>query len=585
MTASADKDCTLTALRRLGQARQTARRQRILNVAMIAVGIGAMFDMWVNAGAWLAAFALTQTIMTRGFGALNASPVTPGALRQVERWAVFTAALASIVYGAIAPFIWLADPIAGPIVALLMLCGAVIHVAITAHSVPAVFWANVVPMLAYVLAPLLYQIWAGVGLTGWTAAQVVFGVFVFALQARSAFVAMTANAQSLRAAHQEALAHAQAARAANQAKSDFVSAVSHELRTPLNGMRGGLALLARSDLRDDQGPLVHAIQTAADAQLRLLNDLLDLAKIEAGKLDIEEAPYAPQALARELLTLFGPAARDKGLTLDLDIAPDVPAQVLGDVFRVRQIMSNLLSNAIKFTSQGGVQVTIRAGRRANGAGALCWSVRDTGIGLSPDARDRLFVAFVQGGGDVARTHGGTGLGLAISKRLAVLLQGDLQVQSHPGAGSEFTLETPLVAPDPVAARPAPPALLTPMSAGSALIADDHAVSRMVLARMLEDAGWRVAAVADGTGAVSEAAAKRFDVILLDGRMPGLDGIGAAQAIRMGGPNRFTPVALISADGLSEAPEGLFCARLLKPYEPAALMRLLSDVAPAAADAA
>jgi CheY-like chemotaxis protein len=108
---------------------------------------------------------------------------------------------------------------------------------------------------------------------------------------------------------------------------------------------------------------------------------------------------------------------------------------------------------------------------------------------------------------------------------------------------------------------------------------------MVLARMLEDAGWRVAAVADGTGAVSEAAAKRFDVILLDGRMPGLDGIGAAQAIRMGGPNRFTPVALISADGLSEAPEGLFCARLLKPYEPAALMRLLSDVAPAAADAA
>jgi two-component system, sensor histidine kinase len=583
MTVSADKDCTLTALRRLGQARQTARRQRILNVAMIAVGVGAMFDMWVIAGAWLAAFALTQTIMTLGFGALNASPVTPGALRQVERWAVFTAALASIVYGAIAPFIWLADPIAGPIVALLMLCGAVIQVAITAHSLPTVFWANAVPILAYMLAPLLYQIWAGVGLTGWTAVQVVFGVFVFALQARSAFVAMTANAQSLRAAHQEALAHAQAARAANQAKSDFVSAVSHELRTPLNGMRGGLTLLARSDLRDDQGPLVHAIQTAADAQLRLLNDLLDLAKIEAGKLDIEEAPYAPQALARELLTLFGPAARDKGLTLDLDIAPDVPAQVLGDVFRVRQIMSNLLSNAIKFTSQGGVQVTIRAGRRANGAGALCWSVRDTGIGLSPDARDRLFVAFVQGGADVARTHGGTGLGLAISKRLAVLLQGDLQVQSQPGAGSEFMLETPLVALDPIAAGPA--ALQASVSAGSALIADDHAVSRMVLARMLEDAGWRVTAVADGTGAVSEAAAKRFDVILLDGRMPGLDGIGAAQAIRMGGPNRFTPVAQISADGLSEAPEGLFCARLLKPYEPAALMRLLNDVATAAADAA
>jgi signal transduction histidine kinase/CheY-like chemotaxis protein len=577
MTVSADLDCRLTALRRLGQARQTARRQRILNVATIAVGVGAMFDLWWIAGVWLAAFALVQSIMTRGFGALNAAPIAPATLRQVEHWAIFTAALAAIVYGAIAPFVWLADPVAGPIVALLMLCGAVIHVAITAHSLPAVFWANVIPMLAYMIAPLLYQLATGFGLAGWTAAQVVFGIFVFILQARAAFDAMTANAQSLRAAHQEALAHAQAARAANQAKSDFVSTVSHELRTPLNGMRGALALLSRKALQPDQAELVAAMQVGADTQVRLLNDLLDLAKIEAGKLDIEKAPYDPLALARELLTLFGPSAHDKGLSLDLDIAPDVPMQVIGDSFRVRQIMSNLISNAIKFTSQGGVQVTIRAGRRANGEGALCWSVRDTGIGLAPEARDRLFVAFVQGGADVARTQGGTGLGLAISKRLALLLQGDLQVQSVPGAGSEFTLETPLLAPDQVVARPAPPALLASPLAGTALIADDHAVCRMVLTRILESAGWRVTAVADGASAVAQAAAQRFDLILLDSRMPVMDGANAAQAMRLGGPNRATPIALVSADGMAQAPAGLFQGQLLKPYEPAALMALVAEM--------
>jgi two-component system, sensor histidine kinase len=571
------------SLRDLIAGRRQIRLQRLFLVALIGLAAAIAFDEWFAAFLWLCAFAVIQAVFTLGYGGLNRPELDEVQLRRFERLAVATAMMASIIYSAFSLVLW-GHGAWGAALALLMLCGSLVHVTTTAFARPDVYWANAIPIVLSI--PIGLTLGAGANDAGALASSVALalGLTVFTSQIWRSYRTLSQQSAALAAAHREALAAAEQARNANQAKSDFVAAISHELRTPLNGMRGGLELLARSALRPEQLELVDAMQSASDAQVRLLNDLLDLAKIEAGKLDVELAPYAPRVLAHELITLFAPAAAHKGLGFELDIAPDVPERVVGDEFRVRQIVSNLISNAIKFTPTGGVRISLRAGARDNGAGALFWAVRDTGIGLAPNTKERLFVAFVQGGPQTARNYGGSGLGLAISKRLAELLAGDITVASEPGKGSEFTLATPLLPASTSSAvietdPPAAPAT------GFALVADDHRISRLVLMRFLEGAGWHCVSAADGQGAVSAAAAQKFDLIMLDANMPGLDGIGAAQAIRLGGPNQQTAMVLVSADGVIEPPNGLFDARLLKPISADAVMAVLSAARPEKAAAA
>lgn len=225
---------------------------------------------------------------------------------------------------------------------------------------------------------------------------------------------------------------------ANAAKSAFLANVSHEVRTPLNGVLGMAEELADSPLDDDQKKLVKVIRSSGELLLATINDVLDLSKIEAGRIELEEQPFDLRARLAECRELHLPAARARGLFLDLHIDDDLPEMVVGDMLRVSQVINNLVSNAIKFTEEGGVDIFVRALARSGGKWKLSVSVRDTGIGVSSNARDQIFRPFVQAEADTTRRYGGTGLGLTISRNICHLMDGDLTLASVPGRGSTFT---------------------------------------------------------------------------------------------------------------------------------------------------
>jgi signal transduction histidine kinase len=232
---------------------------------------------------------------------------------------------------------------------------------------------------------------------------------------------------------------------ANAAKSGFLAAMSHEIRTPMNGIIGMLQLLAHSPLNAEQKTEVDIAAGAADTLLRLINDILDLSKVESGKLDLEHIPFSLGRAIEDVVALLRPAASGKLLALRTELPATLPAQVLGDSSRLKQVLLNLVGNAVKFTAKGSVVLTVTAETVAPGTAAVCFRVRDSGIGMDEATQNLLFQAFSQGDSSMSRRFGGTGLGLAISQRLVHQMGGKITVQSSPGAGSEFafTLTLPL----------------------------------------------------------------------------------------------------------------------------------------------
>ena len=327
----------------------------------------------------------------------------------------------------------------------------------------------------------------------------------------------------------------EAAEAASRIKSEFLANTSHEIRTPMNGIIGMSELLLASSLSDRQRTFAHAINDSAEALLALIDDILDFSKIEAGKLAIERIAFDLPQTVRAAVLLVAERARGKGLSLRVDIGEGVPAVVEGDPMRIRQVLLNLVANAVKFTEQGSVTVTVVPETVVADDGWLRFEVIDTGIGIDPAMQARLFQPFVQADSSTARRYGGTGLGLSICKRLVERMKGEIGVHSVPGQGATFWFRVRMPAlPDQALAAEAPRPEPTRASTGMrVLVVDDNAINRSLVAAQLEALGYDADLVESGVAALERMSAVRYDLVLMDCQLPGLDGYETTRRIRAG----------------------------------------------------
>ncbi len=370
------------------------------------------------------------------------------------------------------------------------------------------------------------------------------------------------------------------AAAANDAKTALLANVSHEIRTPLNAVLGVAELLAATPLNERQRQHVAVFQQAGELLSDLINDLLDLTKIEAGKLELHAEVFALRPLLVRVVDMLQVRAAQKGLLLTLDLAADLPDAVLADRRRLQQALTNLVGNAIKFTAQGSVQLQVALA----GHGRVRFEVADTGIGIAASKIDSIFDPFVQADSSITRIYGGTGLGLAITRTVVQHMGGSVQVRSTPGLGSVFSVELPL----PSAMLPPPPDAAPDPGARPArvLLAEDNEVNTYIFLAMLEGRGLRIDTAANGLTALQMARESRYGVIFMDLQMPGMDGLQATAELRrheqQNGLPRAQVVALTAhsfAEDIQRCLEAGCDHHMAKPISRAQLLELLERLLP------
>ena len=561
---------------RVALARRGNLYLRVVATVMIALMLHVFIGMswtWIWAGVYAAAqlleLVLIRTLVNRP------EPRRGRALRiAVAVMPVVTSA----IFGFLALPLFASHERFAPTLGGLLLAGALLNVIIVNSSLrsatisaaaPHVIYLLIAPLIARAAnpgAPLADALWLGVVL-------LIVSVFV---AARTLERALRAEA----AAKDEAERRRHEAEEAVAAKSAFVAMISHELRTPISAILAGAARL-HSDLPDATSKSHAQLIGDAGAMMRtLLNDLLDLSRLDAGRMAVDQTPFDLRQAMADTLRLWRPDAQRKGLRLRVEGAAHLPRWVAGDSMRLRQVLNNLLSNAIKFTPTGAV--TVRLASRDEGDHLVLEAiVADTGPGLDEEQLSRLFTPFDQLASSVVREHGGSGLGLVISRELTRLMGGDLTVTSKPGKGSRFRVEIRVEAAEAPDVRVGGAII----EGARVLVVDDHVVNRRAIELVLQSFGIQPTLAESGERALELLHSEVFDVLLMDVYMPGMDGRDATRQLRAGeGPNRDIPVIAVTASATPKDWEACHAAgmnaHVAKPIDPSQLHAALSEVLPA-----
>jgi signal transduction histidine kinase/CheY-like chemotaxis protein len=545
---------------------------RIASALFVATAACVFTGHWIPL-AWLAIVCLGQAVDHWVAAPIRRRPNSDPAPRAKFLYIASMAGRA-VLFSSISVYCWFAGDLAGKVFAILMPAGTVLAMAVRIGLSRRLLIAGWAPHAAYLIGLPLASAWVSpaddlVEMLCLSMAGLLFLTHVLVAVRR-----IEDGAKALQRAMADFDAQREAAERANAAKSEFLATITHEIRTPMNAVVAASDLLRHTQLNPQQSEQVAMLANASEVLMGLLNDVLDLSKIESGKIILESAPFNLVEKLERGAQLWRPRAAQKGVALTFD-PTGLPLKIQTDPLRLQQILFNLLSNAVKFTDRG--EISVRGGRDLQ-RGRLWFEVADTGCGMDEATASRIFLSFEQAHAGTARQHGGTGLGLAISRRLAELLGGALEVTSAPGQGSTFRLEMPLVelegpssapyvppplpvtlAPQPEAVAPAvedEPATETDSAeAGEqidVLVAEDHAVNQRIVRLILEPIGCRLTVVENGADAVEAAKARPFDVILMDMQMPVMDGIEATRLIQDGGgPNANTPIVALTANALAE----------------------------------
>ncbi|KRA68407.1 hypothetical protein ASD89_16295 [Caulobacter sp. Root656] len=549
---------------------------RIGSIALVALVLLFLKAMspWVAAG-WVAAYVSSEGATIAWWGRV----VPRLAVASQEQFGAFQNQLIAIT-------ILLTSTSAGPlllahpttstaVVTLVIVSAGILMTCAAQHTLTRsmFLWTAPVPAIALLYSVTRLQS----GGEAWLLA--VLGV-CFVINARDLQIANAAS-------YDEVIQDQLDAEKANAAKSAFLATISHEIRTPLNGILGMAQAMSREPMSGHQQERLRVLQQSGATLLTLLNDMLDMAKIEAGKIQLETVDFDPEALGQDACGAFGAIAAEKGLALSFE-ANGPRGLYRGDPTRVRQILYNLIGNAVKFTDQGRVDV-----RLVIQATGFTFVVEDTGVGFSDAARADLFEKFSQGDATTTRRFGGTGLGLPISRDLARLMGGDITVESRVGSGSVFRVALPLARADlAVATPPTAPAaerlVAAPGGRLAILVAEDNPTNQLVLRSLLASAGIDLEVVEDGSLALEAWRRRAFDLILMDINMPVMDGVSAARAIRAeerASARVRTPIIALTANAMDHQRHDYLTAGLdahvSKPIDLAVLFAAIAEVLAAA----